>query len=299
MTPTPRLACASATVVALVFGGAPEPLELRAAGPSAKDVIARARAYVDSYRVALSTLVAEERYTQRAPGSTRTLVSDFAVVRADDGMWVGFRDVWEVDGRELPDRQARAERLFGAGRLDWTSARRIIEESARFNLGPLGRDVNTPIVALELVSSARSRCCRARARRAPGADGAGLWVIDLEEKTTPTLIRTVEGRPVYARAQYLVEPDTGVIRRTELRIGKPETVRITLRVDFARDEALGQWLPDDMTEAVGTPDARSESLIEGRARYVRWRRFQATSRILGCFTSEDSSRHRSRYPTAS
>jgi hypothetical protein len=254
---------------------APSPARL-----SSKEVIAKARAYVDAYRPALSTLVAEERYVQRHAGTTRTLVSDFALVRADDGMWVGFRDVWQVDGRELPDRRTRAERLLGAGRLNWTSARRIIEESARLNLGRTRRDVNTPIVALELLSTARRWCCRVRARRAPEPDPAGLWTIESDENTAPTLVRTPERRPVFARARYLVDGDTGAIRRTELRVGRPDSIRVTLVVSFARNEALGQWLPEEMIETVGTGDDAASEAIDGRARYERWRRFQASSRIL-------------------
>jgi hypothetical protein len=259
--------------------------------PSGKDVIARARAYLETYRPALAALVAEEHYTQHSGEVTRSLVSDFALVRADDGMWVGFRDVWQVDGRELPERRARAEQLFGAGRLDWTSARRIIEESARLNLGGGGRDVNTPIIALELLSDARSWCCRVRARRAPGLAAEGLWVIEAEEKVAPTLVRTPERRPLFARAQYLVEADTGAIRRTEFRVGRPDSIDVTLVVTFAKNAVFGQWLPDEMTETAGTRD-KGVDRVEGRARYTRWRRFEASSRILESGAREPGARHR-------
>jgi len=294
MTDRRRLACSAATVViALAIEATAASLDAR---PSGKDVIARARAYVDGYRPALATLVAEEHYSQRSRGWTRSLVSDFALVRADDGMWVGFRDVWQVDGRELPERRARAERLFGAGRLNWTSARRIIEESARLNLGEGVRDVNTPIVALELLSGSRSWCCRTRARRqaddkarsgtAPGqtdptAGDSELWAVEVEEKVPPTLVRTPERRPIYARARFLVEGDTGVIRSTEFRVGRPDSLNVTLVVTFARHAELGQWLPAEMTETGGPwPGKASGTTLEGRAVYTRWRRFEASSRIL-------------------
>jgi hypothetical protein len=284
MTDRRRLAWAAAVVVVLVGSAASPASGAREARPSAKDVVARVRRYIEAYRPALSTLVAEERYVQQSAGvETRTLLSDFAVVRADDGMWVGFRDVWSIDGRELPDRQARADRLFGPGRPDWASARRIIEESARFNLGNERRDLNTPIVALELLSETRSWCCKVRGRLAPAAEGDGLWVVEVEERVAPTLVRTPERRPVFARARYLVEPCTGAIRRSELRVGRPDTISVTLIVTFSWDATFDRWLPDEMTETVGErPNQGGRGrAIDGHAHYTRWRRFQATSRILG------------------
>ena len=197
------------------------------------------------------------------------------MVRADDGMWVGFRDVWQVDGRELPERRARAERLFGAGRLDWTSARQIIEESARYNLAGRVRDFNTPIAALELLSESRAWCCRIRARGSDGSSAIDRWLVDVEERARPTLVRTPDGRPVYAKAQFLVEAATGASCGIDLRVGKPDPV--TIGVTFTRDASLDRWLPAEMIESFDLPGGRAE----GRARYTRWRRFQASSRIIG------------------
>jgi hypothetical protein len=186
---------------------------------------------------------------------------------------VGFRDVWKVDGRELPDRPARAQRLFGPDRPDWVTARQIIAESARYNVAGRVRDFNNPIAPLELLAGSRDWCCRVRARPAPGR-AATEWLVELEERTRPTLIRTPEGKPAYARVQALVDPQSGAIRRLDLRVGGPNPV--TMSVTFVYDEALAMWLPDEMTESFRDRGAQAR----GRARYRHWRRFSATSRII-------------------
>lgn len=235
--------------------------------------------YVDAYRPQLAELVAEETYTQHdGDAATRELVSDFAIVRADDGMWVGFRDVWKVDGRELPDRRDRAERLFGAGRLNWTTAGHIVRESARYNVSERLRDFNTPIAALELLGSSRAWCCRIRARppaRDAATDARSPWTVEVEERERPTLIRSPDGGPEFARLRATVDPESGTVYSYDIRVGRRNPV--TLAVVFAESRDLGMWLPAEMTESFRT----TSGVAVGRARYRDWRRFQASARIVG------------------
>ena len=83
------------------------------------DVIARASAYVELYVRALSTVVTEEDYRQSdfrrgRTNPTRTrLRSEFLLVRLGEGAaWAGFRDVFEVNGQRVRDRQDRLASLF-------------------------------------------------------------------------------------------------------------------------------------------------------------------------------------------
>src|SRR5262245_14142773 len=93
---------------------------------SLKDVMRRVGTYADEYGDTASIVVCTEKYQQHADGShsvaqTRTLVSDFALVYADAiHGWLGFRDVIEVDGRAVRDREDRlAKVLMGTqGRFD-------------------------------------------------------------------------------------------------------------------------------------------------------------------------------------
>src|SRR5438128_8314250 len=90
-------------------------------GPSLKDVLKRMGAYVQSYGEKASIVVGTERYTQGTRGSedlsaaTRFLVSDFAIVKADAmSGWLGFRDVLEVDGKPVGDREERLAHVLMA-----------------------------------------------------------------------------------------------------------------------------------------------------------------------------------------
>jgi hypothetical protein len=61
--------------------------------------------------------------------------------------------VYEVDGRPVRDRTDRLTKLFLAPHPDSQSqARRIAEESARFNLGgQVLRTITTPLLALQFI----------------------------------------------------------------------------------------------------------------------------------------------------
>ena len=130
-------------------------------------VLARAADYVTEFRRQLSGMVAEERYEQRArkPSADyrrslydeqhRELRSDFLLVRrAGEERHFEFRDVFEVDGRPVRDREERLTRLFldesaSAARQIW----QIASESARYNIGFVTRTLNTPTLALLLLLS--------------------------------------------------------------------------------------------------------------------------------------------------
>ncbi len=98
--------------------------------PSLKEVVRRMGAYVQSYGEKASIVVATERYTQEVtapnlkpppPKEVRLLVADFAIVKAAGlGGWVGYRDVVEVDGRRVSDREDRLIEILtsASGRMD-------------------------------------------------------------------------------------------------------------------------------------------------------------------------------------
>ena len=97
-----------------------------------------------------STTRSSATATHRArTGRLRRILADFAIVRVDSLRgWQGFRDVVEVDGRASRDRDDRLVRLLteSGGRYD--EARRLSDESARFNIGRIQRNFNVPTTAL-------------------------------------------------------------------------------------------------------------------------------------------------------
>src|SRR4029077_7410562 len=118
---------------------------LRAQEPTLGSVLDRAGAYVVEFQRQLSGVVSEERYVQdvryplgnnrmiaTAP-THRELKSDLLLVRpAGVDRWLEFRDVCEVDGRPVRDRNERLMELFiKPSTSSATLIERILNESAR------------------------------------------------------------------------------------------------------------------------------------------------------------------------
>jgi hypothetical protein len=113
------------------------------------------------------------------------------------------------------------------------------------------------------------------ARAVKEANAEGRWLVEVRETNRATLIQTPDGASAYAKVQLSVDAETGAITGLELRVGKPDVVTIT--VSFAWDASLDLWLPAEMVESF----LSSGGQVTGRARYTRWRRFGASSRIIG------------------
>jgi hypothetical protein len=144
-----RKAVALAALVMVVF-----PRIVAAQEPSLSDVLARTAAYVADFQHRLSGIVAEETYAQdaRIPWSVhRELKSDLLLVRpVGADRYVEYRDVFEVDGSSVRDRQERLTALF-IGRSAPSASQqieRIITDSARYNIGNIERTINIPTLPL-------------------------------------------------------------------------------------------------------------------------------------------------------
>jgi hypothetical protein len=256
---------------------------------SLKDVMRSGGAYVDEYGDKASIVVCTERYEQHAQASaagieSRTLVSDFALVYADAiHGWLGFRDVLEVDGRPVADREDRLARvLMGAeGRFD--EARRLSGESARYNVGNVQRNFNVPTAALFFFLSENHDLFKFAARRVLGD---GTWEVAFKETGRPTFIHTPNGDPVSTSGTIWCHPSDGVVVRTLLqvetemrRLNAPQEGRGHIDVSFRLVEALGMWLPATMDEAFEARRGSSWDQVTGHAEYSNYRRFETSGRI--------------------
>ena len=167
--------------------------------PGLAEVLARAGRYVVGYEQALSMVTAEEEYVQRlrvAAGGPvrdqRILRSDVVFVRVEGTAlpWFLFRDVYEVDGHAVRDRQARLEKLFLQAPADALArAQAIADEGARFNLGRGTRNLNVPSLALTVLHpSVQARFAFER-RGLVHVYGREFVEVAFRETSTPTLIR--------------------------------------------------------------------------------------------------------------
>ena len=231
--------------------------------------------YVRGYQRAFSGLVAEEDYSQQLSGKEVRLRSDFLLVKLETAdYWVSFRDVFEVDGKPVRDREERLKRLFldNPAAEAMSQVQKIQDESARLNAGPVQRNFNVPLFALTfLLPDNRPRFHFALADKTE-SNGLQTWRIEYEERVRPTIIknpRTNEDVP--AKGYFLMEPVTGAIVETSIEAREP-TVTGRFSVRYRRDPSLGLWVPAEMTEMYLTR-ARQDVVMRARATYSNFRRF--------------------------
>lgn len=251
------------------------------------EVIARAAAYVEDFVEQLSTVVMEEDYRQtsyrnRGGNATRTrLVSEFLLMRVQGiGEWIGFRDVFEINGRQIRDRQDRLATLFlGDATTALAQAQRIAQESARYNLGSTGRTFNVPTYALFFLHPSNTRRFRFEKAGEGCADENTAWDIRFEEIEYPTLTRGFEGISLPSHGRFCLDPMSGRVIETQLELyhpyaglGRPATDAMAT-VRFALEPRLNLWVPLEMRERYSERIGGSTS---STARYRNYRQFSVT-----------------------
>ncbi len=254
-----------------------------------EEVIARASTYVEVYVKELTTVVMEEDYRQShfrrgRTNPTRTqLRSEFLLVRlGEDAAWTGFRDVFEANGRRVRDRQDRLASLF----LDDTTtavarARRVVEESSRYNLGTTSRTFNIPTYALSyLLPSNTGRFRFEQDGVGCGDDHPAAWDVRYEEVATPTLTRGFQNINLPSNGRFCIDPAAGTIFETEIELHHPSVgprvpaTEVVAVVTFALDPDVGLWVPSEMRERYSE---RRGGRTTSTARYGNYRKFSVTT----------------------
>ena len=260
-----------------------------AAESDLSETLDRASRYVASLGDELAEVVAEERYRQRwhLPGSEpveRVLQSEFVLVGTSDrAEWVGFRDVYTVDGQRVRDREDRLQQLFlHRDPRSLERARVIADESARYNLGQIHRNVNVPTAALFFLHPANRDRFDFGLERIEDVDDERQWVVRYDERQMPTLVRTREGKSIPARGRFWIEPESGRVVQTQLWLQTatdPDArmVNVNVAVSYARDSGLGLWVPVEMRELYTTT---SDERLVATATYDNYRRFRVEARVL-------------------
>jgi hypothetical protein len=261
--------------IAATISGAGVPV----AAQSAPDAIATVRVFAEQYLRDAPSLVAHEEYVQdatdrRGIAEHQVTTAELVMVRLQGAAgWVSFRDVLTVNKRPVGDRQARLLQLLQSPEPDaLAQARKIAQESARFNLGRITRTMNVPDVALEYLHSRQGTRIRFETLRNETIEGRPVIVLRFREQVGPSIIRSVTGRDLLAGGRVWAEPDSGAIVRTELLL-EDRGSKGTCTVDFRIDPRLGIRVPIKMTERYG----RTGETIDAVARYTDFRRFTVST----------------------
>lgn len=250
-------------------------------------VLKRTAEYLVDYAKSYASVVAEEHYTQslRAKrvvtlgsindGLRTQLKSDVVAISDITQAWINFRDVFEVDGRSVRDRDQRLQKLFLEPKNDpLAKARSITDEGARFNLGTVSRNVNFPTMALTFLAGAnqaRSKFVRAGDGKVAGVE---TEILEFEETERPTIVRSgAADLPVAGR--FWIEPITGRVMKSAVRF-ESRDFKGDVTVTFGFVEKLKMWLPVEMADSCAGP----RETVTGRATYSNFRRFGVSTDVV-------------------
>ena len=285
-----------AVVAFLPFAGG----RVRAGGEAPRalvDLLHDAGEYVVGYEQGFSLVVAAEDYVQRLRASpsgpvrqTRQLKSDVVFVRAPGTAlsWWLLRDVFEVDGRAVRDRQGRLEKLLFANPGDGLErARAIADEGARFNLGHGFRNVNVPTLALALLHPDLQSRFSFERRGSATIEGRPFVEVAFREISTPTVVKGPDSHPdLPAAGRVWIDAAGRTIGRTELTLelhADGSLTRVFVATEYRPFQKLALWMPVEMrdrfhTELVGSRGrSGSVELVEGQASYGGFRRAGVTT----------------------
>jgi hypothetical protein len=198
--------------------------------------------------------------------------------------WVGYRDVYEVDGTPVHERDEALVAAFRSGSLS-TDARikTILDESTKYNIGDIQRNVNWPmfpLLFLDRLNQFRFRFKLATDRRlgAPTAESASsgafrvsteVWVVEYDETAPGTMIKTGSNhKDLPSHGRFWIEPGTGHVLMSELVV-RNRVLKATLDVSYQSEPVLGMLVPVEMHELY--EGRRNNSRIEAVATYGRFR----------------------------
>lgn len=260
-------------------------------------VLSRAATYVDAYAERFVGMVVEESYVQdvitlnrfgyrvnlsKGP-IHRTLKSDLLLVRPDGtDAWMQFRDVFEVDGKPVRDRNDRLQKLFlQPARSSSAQADKIIKESARYNIGDIERTINLPVLAMTILD-----------RRAQGGfqfqigapelsagplptspafiPPADTVVITFSETQIRSLITNPQGKNMKSHGRFWLRLPEAQVLMTELLV---DDFTLSAAVHVAYQPRPGFDLPVPVEMHENYLNRLNSSRVEGSATYTNYRRF--------------------------
>ena len=279
----PRRSCFPLTL----FAGLPTPPERCVLDELVPRISVAARALAN----ALSGAVAWEDYDQQVldaadrsaslsmkllfntVSAERRLGSDILLLRLPSGGFYGFRDVAQVDGREVAERGERIQKLFLDQGKDPNEIRDLIEESARFNVGDIERNLNLPTLILPLLLSdtegGMERLELAALNEETEDDGT--CAVTFRETRGPYLVGTRDGRELPLRGTLHLTPKSGWLERVSIQTGRPAMEHVELTVEFDHFDGWDEPLPSRMTEIYA--QRMSPRITRCEARYSNYRRF--------------------------
>lgn len=253
---------------------------------STRAVVKAAAAYVAEYQRQLTSILADEIYTQEIVEQvplaadmprTRRITSEvffmFAPATRD---WMAIRDVVAVDGEPLRGRPDLRQALAALPARE--VAAKFKEYNSRFNIGRTFRNFNEPTLSLLVLDEQHRRRFSFDRKRVERDGGTTLVTLAFTEKESPTLIFDLNRGRVFSKGELIIEAETGRVRRGVLS-AKIGDLSLKLTTDYAADERLGMWVPASFREQYERGRRDDFERIRCEATYANYRRFETSVRI--------------------
>ena len=264
-------------------------------------IIAAATRHVSDFAERARTLIADEHNVQEIKAwpsmastagrpsmsgmtvAKRILDSEVALVSMTGELWLMARDILRVDGKPVPAAQRVPLPAPRPGSTAEATAefKRIAQQGARFNLGAVHRDLNTPTLTLWLLTPQVVSRFSFSAKGQEKVGGRTARIVEFKERQAPYLFG-VEQVPTPVTGRFWIEPSTGIVLKSELLLvpnpARNLRSRALLTVTFALDPAVNVWVPHEMTERY---DGNSSSNFETSiSTYTNYRQFGTSARIV-------------------
>jgi VWFA-related protein len=258
------------------------PVTVPVMSPELKALLVKAGEYVTACEVQFVTLAADEAYEEtvsrmkltRTGDSAewiaekrRTLNSDYLLARAPLlAGWLPYRDVYAVDGKAVRKRDARLAQLFASPATAYDRAKKLSEESNRYDIGFIDRNVNQPMTALVFLKHLNRERFTFIKEGEDVIEGISAWRIAFAERDSPTFIQG-EGGDLPADGVVWIDPGQGRVLKTTVRLNV-EPVATEITVTYRPNPAFGElWVPSEMREVYAAPAIK----VECTARYTNVR----------------------------
>jgi hypothetical protein len=226
-------------------------------------VLQRATDYVAQYEGDLGNLIGAEEYTQNASWISpqnrlsvtrrerRRLSSDFLIIQVGTE-WVALRKVNSVDGFKEKQTEPAFEDAFDTSpEANLKRLESMKDESARYNIGDVLRNINLPTFALKVLR--KSEVSRFTFERG-GTDkieGVRTWEIRFRERTGRALVSGGNGEALYSHGSVWIEPETGRVLRTEFDVENPYSkphIKAEATVTYTAGKKVKMLVPSLMAE---------------------------------------------------
>lgn len=259
-----------------------------AAAPTTADLLRLAGAHAVAFGRDLEGVVAREEYVQSvrqwptsvptSPGKGRRLEerhlrSDLLLVYDTAVPWQVHRDVLAIDGADLPGRDERLRQMFSRPAVDVDALlRTIIQDSARYNLGHIERNINGPTFPLIVLHPRHQRRFRFRDRGAVVEQGRPARLLTFHERSRPRVIRDRHGRDLVTDGSVILDASTGELLKATVE-PHADDLYSHLEVWFDLVEGMPRRVPVRLWEWYWLHGDQRDRYVEGYARYHEFRRF--------------------------